>query len=155
MANVQLSERERTAVYIDLDSKRILGFAPENATMVIPPGIRYEVKVLYFAKEIERYVAKFREQQDRDLEEKRYRQVMREAPIRKAIADAIRDRNRHVNQWNRDLNNTFIRLNEERYQKMMSARPETFLAAEAWEEKKPSEDVALENPALNLRPENA
>jgi hypothetical protein len=157
MHNAQLGSKERTCVYVELDTKRILGFAPEFVQAVIPAGIRYTEYTLVSAREIERWVGRYREQQQRDAEEASYRQLMREKGFRDALKSSIRARNSQVNLFNRELNNVLIRLMDERYEAMLKAKakPEVFGAAEAWEAGKDGEDVALENPLLRLRPENA
>jgi hypothetical protein len=156
-ANVQLPSKERTCVFYELDTRRIFGFAPEFAQFQLPPGVKWRSEVLFTSREIERWAKKYRDQVVRDEEAKAYNQVMREAPIRAAIRNAILERNKHVNNLNRDLNNAFLRLNEERYQGMIAARAkrETFIAAEAWEEGKDSAEIAMEHPFLNVKAENA
>lgn len=152
--NVQLSAKEAVKVYVELDSKRILGFAPENSRPLFPPWTRFTEYTLLHAHEIERWVSRYREQQQRDAEEATIRQLERESIFRNSLRSAIRARNNEVNQFNRDLNNVLIRLMDERYDAMMKAKakPEVFGAAEAYEEGKDSMEVALENPLLNLKP---
>lgn len=155
MANVQLSSKEAVKVYVEVGTKRILGFSPENARPLFPAWTRFTEYTLLYAHEIERWVKRYREQQQRDAEEATIRQLERESHFRRALRAAIRDRNNHVNSFNRDLNNVLIRLMDERYDAMMKAKakPDVFGAAEAYEAGKDPAEVALENPLLNLKPE--
>lgn len=153
LMNTQLGERERSVIFKDLDSKRILGFGPEMLKPVFPAGVRYTETVITSALEFEKWVKQYREQQERDAEEKTYRQLAREKPIRDSIKAALTARNSSISPANRDLNRVLIRLMDERYDAMMSAKakPEVYGMAEAYDESHGSEDIALENPLLNLR----
>jgi hypothetical protein len=155
MANVQLSSRESVRVFIETGTKRILGFAPENARMLGAPGFRYTSEVLNHARDIERYVAKYREQQDRDAHEKVLLKVQRESRFRKALRSAIEARNQHVNPLNRDLNNTFLRLMDEKYDRMIQTmlHPVVHGAAEAYEQSATAHEVALDSPYFSHGPE--
>lgn len=153
LMNTQLGERERTVVFRDLDSERILGFGPELLKPVFPAGVRYTETVLTSALEIEKWVKRYREQQERDAEEKTYRQLAREKPIRDSIKAALNARSSSISAANQALNRMLIRLMDERYDAMMraKAKPEVYGMAEAYDESHASEDIALENPLLNLR----
>lgn len=122
MGNVQLSSKEAIKVWIEIATDRILGFTPENAKFLGAAGIRAKSYTLLHAAEIERYVKKYRVQQEEDAYKATILQIQRESRFRKALASSIRDRNQHVNQFNRDLNNTLMRLNDERYDQMMKAK---------------------------------
>jgi hypothetical protein len=140
-----------TVVFIDLNTKRILGFAPEGATPYFPPGTRYETKTPFDSMELEKFVKRFHEEGKRDVEEKTMRQVMREAPIRKAIRDALIARSQHLDPLNRDLNYAILGIMDQRYRATMDAKTkyETFLLAQAYDESKAGEDVALEHPMFH------
>ena len=156
MRNVQLGSKEATKVFVELDTKRILGFGPEFAHPVFPLGTKWTEYTLLSAREIERWIRKYREQQQRDAEEATYTRLCREKRFRDALKSAIRARNPHVSQFNRDLNNVLIRLMDERYDKMMAAmeKPDVFGVAEAFEEQKSGEDLAMEHPYFNLKKVN-
>lgn len=137
-----------TTVFIDLDTKRVLGFAPEGAVPAFPIGTRYETKQPYDSMELEKWVKRFREEGQRDLKEKTMRQVMREAPARKAIRDSLIARSQHLDPMNRDLNYAILGIMDQRYRAANDAKlkAETFLAAEAYDESTHGEDLALEHP---------
>jgi hypothetical protein len=140
-----------TVAFIDLDSKRILGFSPEGCTPNFPPGTRYETKIPFDTLELEKLVKRFHEEGLRDVEEKTMRQVMLEAPIRKAIRDALIARSQHLDPLNKALNYAILGVMDERYRAAMDAKTkyETFLVAQAYEESKAGEDVALEHPMFH------
>lgn len=155
MHSVQLSSKEAVKVYLELDTKRILGFTPEFAKPFFPSTVRYTEYTLLSAKEIERWVGRYREQQERDAYEATVRQIQRESVFRKSLTSAIRARNQHVNPFNRDLNNTLIRLMDEKYDRMMQAklRPQVYTPAMAYEEGKTAHEVALDSPYFKHGPE--
>ena len=156
MANVQLSARESVKVYIETGTKRILGFSPAGCSLLqATPGIRYTSETLSHARDIERWVARYREQQDRDAHEKVLLKVQREARFRKALRSAIEARNQHVSPLNRDLNNTFLRLMDEKYDRMIQTmlHPVTHGVAEAYEAGTTTHEVALDSPYFSHPPE--
>ena len=140
-----------TIVYIDLDTKRILGFSPEGSTPFFPTWTRYETKVPFDSLELEKFVKRFHEEGIRDVEEKTMRQVMREAPARKAIRDALIARSAHLDPMNKDLNYAILGIMDQRYRAAMDAKTkyDSFLPGQAYEEGKASEDVALEHPVFH------
>ena len=150
--NVQLTAQERTVVYSDLDTKRILGFSAEGFAPVVPPGTRYEATVLLHASDIERYAKKFREQSLRDREETSLRRLEAEGPIRKAIKDAVRERNNQLDPRNRHLNNALLKMMDTYYDQAVAQRTqvEVCIAAEKYEASKTAGDIALENNKIQL-----
>lgn len=140
-----------TVAFIDLDTKRILGFAPEGCSPHFPPGTRYETKIPFDALELEKLVKRFHEEGLRDVEEKTMRQVMREAPQRKAIRDALIARSAHLDPFNRDLNYAILGVMDQRYRAALDAKTkyDTFLVAQAYEDGKAGEDVAMEHPMFH------
>ena len=155
MANVQLSSREAIKVWIEQDTDRILGFTPENAKFLGAAGIRAKSYTLLHAAEIERYVKKYRVQQEEDAYKATILQIQRESRFRKSLASSIRARNQHVNQFNRDLNNTLIRLMDDRYDQIMKAklRPVVHGFNEAYEAGTTPTDFALDSPYFKHGPE--
>jgi hypothetical protein len=148
MQNIQLTAREAVKVFLEIGTERILGFAPEQCRPLFT-GFRYTEKILLHARDIERYMALYRDQQHRDAEEATYRQVKRESTFRKSLRAAVVERNQHVDQFNRDLNNLYLKLNDERYDRMMAAKakPEIHGMAEASETPR-SRDNAVQDFAL-------
>lgn len=151
MSNVQLPSKEAVRVFIEIETDRILGFAPENANLLGAAGIRWKSYTLLHAAEIERWVKKYRIQQEQDAYEATILTMKREERFRKAIRSAIQQRNQHVNQFNRDLNNTLLRLMDERYDRIMKAclAPVVHGMAEAYDAGKSPADVAMESPAYS------
>lgn len=148
-----IGPKVKTVVFVDLDSQRILGFGPEGLNPIVPAGIRYETKIPFDTIELEKWVNRYRQEQKSDLEEKTYRQFMREAPVRKAMREQLLARNNHVSPANRALNNALADLMDSRYQKTMEhkMKAETFLVAEAHDESKYGEDIACDSPAFRGR----
>lgn len=123
MSNVQLTSKEAITVYVEIGSNRILALCPQHAKPLLSQcNIRYVSQDLIHAKDIERWVAKYRQQQEQDAEIATYRQIKRESQFRKSIQDAIVERNKHVNKFNQDLNNVLMRLNNEKYESIMKAK---------------------------------
>lgn len=150
MGNVQLTGSERTCVWIDSDSKRIIGFGPEGAKPKAPPGSRITSYTCLHAHELDRWMNKYREQCDRDSDESTVRKMEQERPMRNAIREAVLERNKHVDPMNRDLNLRSLELMDTMYERILARRrqAETFLAAEAYEAGTKSTDVALDSPFL-------
>lgn len=152
MVSSNIGPKTRTQVYVDLDTKRVLGFAPEGVRPLFPPGTRFEAKTPFDAMELDKWVDKYADEQKRDIEANNFRQMQREAPTRKAIADALRARSAHLDPLNRDLNDAFLGLMEHRYQKTMEAKTkvDTFLVAQAYDESVSGEDLAMKNTNISL-----
>lgn len=140
--------KNHTVVFVEQDTKRILGFAPEGLTPMFPAGTRYDTKTPFDVIEMENWLKKYRAQQKFDAETKAYRQIMREKPMRDSIRSAILARNNQVNPLNRDLNNALITFMDAEYDRIMAqlANPDVFGVAEAYEETKSGEDLAIEAP---------
>ena len=159
MQNVQLSGKESVKVFVEIGSGRILGFAPEFSGPLFPGySIKYREHVLLHAKDIEMWVARYRVQQERDAEVATYRQIQHESKFRASLRSAIRQRNQHVSPINRALNETFIRLMDQRYDQMMQAKmkPQFSTLAEQSELKGDQmiEKFALDSPAFR-KPEDS
>jgi len=151
--NVQLSSREATVVYTDLETKRILGFGPEGFPPVVPPGTKYGTELLLHASDIERKAQQFREQSLRDRQETALRRLEAERPMRESIKAAVRDRNASLPARQRDINNALLKTMDFYYDTAVESRQrqEVCIAAEKYEATKTSGDVALENPKIELR----
>ena len=145
-----LGQNERAQVYYDADSGRVLGFGPDGARPMFPLGTRYRTETLFHASAIERAAQRYRSQSLRDAEEDTLRILEREAPIRKAIRDAVIERNNHVDERNKALNNAMLKVMDFYYEKARSRRlqVEVAIAAERYEAGKSSIDVALESSYL-------
>lgn len=119
--NVQLTAKEAVKVYVEIGSNRILGFSPEHARPLFS-GFRYREQILLHAREIEQWVARYQRQQQDDAEKATFRQIKRESAFRAELRNKIRERSKHVNEFNRQLNETLIKLMDLRYDKMMEAK---------------------------------
>ncbi len=155
MANVQLTGSERTVVYKDLATQRILCFGLENAEPVVPPGTRYVSYVLLHASEIERWSKRYQEQCARDREQAFVRTLEREKPFRQAVRDAVVARNQHLDPWNRAINLRMLEAQDTLYQRILESRrrAEVCIVAEKYEATSDSVKVALDSP--HIRPNNA
>lgn len=122
MPNVQLTAREAVNVFIEVDTKRILGIAPASCRLLGAAGIRYTVETVNHARTIEKWIAKLGEQTRRDAEVATLAQIQRESKFRKMIRDKLLERNKHVNQYNQDLSNVFLRLMDQRYDRIMKSK---------------------------------
>jgi hypothetical protein len=147
-----IGPKVKTVVYIDPDSKRVLGFGPEGMRPLMPAGTRYETKVPSGALELDRYVDRYAREMKNDAEQKMERRFLREAPARKAIRDALLARSSSIDPLNRDLNLAMVKMMDMRYDRMMQQHinPETFLAAQAYDESTSGEDLAMMNPNVSL-----
>jgi hypothetical protein len=110
--NIQLGDQEKSQVYFDADSGRILGFGPLGARPSIPAGWRYRTHVCLHAWEIERYAKQYREQMLRDEEQATLRSLEKEAPFRNAIRESILQRNRELESSGDPSDRRNIRINE-------------------------------------------
>lgn len=150
MSNVQLGSSERTVVYTDLDSRRILCFGIEGAPPVVPLGTRYRSETLLHASDIERYSKKYQEQCARDRDEAAVRTLEREAPFRKAVRDAVIDRNSSLDPWNREINIRMMDAQDTMYQRVIEARrrAEVCIVAEKYTADSDSVKMALDSPHI-------
>jgi hypothetical protein len=148
--NVQLAGREVSVVWLDADSKRIIGFAPEGARPVAPSGTRLKCYTLLHASELDRWMKKYREQNNRDREEATVRKLESERPMRDAIRAAVLERNNGLDPWNRDINLSMLRSMDTMYERVLNSRrkQEAVLVAEQYEAGKTSADVAADSPIV-------
>lgn len=148
----QIGPKVKTVVFVDPDSKRVLGFGPEGMRPLMPLGTRYEIKVPFDAIELDKWVDRYANEMRADAALQMERQFLREAPARKAIRDALILRSQTLDPLNRDLNMAMVSMMDMRYQKMMNAkmRPDNFLVAQAYDESTSGEDLAMKNPNVSL-----
>ena len=135
--NVQLSGKERTVVYRDLDSGRILGFGIDGAPPInAPQGIRYETIVVFHAKDLDRFMDQYREQHIRDEEQAVVAKLKREEGFRKANRDAILARNPGLDPLNQAINLRMLEAQDRLYEQTTSRRLRAIprLAAEMYEQ---------------------
>jgi hypothetical protein len=144
--------KSRTVVFVDPDTKRVLGFGPEGMRPLMPIGTRYEIKIPFDAIELDRWVDRYANEMRADAALQMERQFRREAPARKAIRDALILRSQHLDPLNRDLNMAMVAMMDYRYQKVMEQKmkPENFLVAQGYEESTSGEDLAMKNPNVSL-----
>ena len=140
MANtesVQLAGKERTCVYRELGTGRILSFGVEGAPPLhVPPGIRYETVPCLHAWELDRFMDQYRKQHIEDEERAAVEKLERERGFRKANRDAILARNAHLDQFNRDVNLRLLDAQDKIYERILSQRMRAIpqLAAERYEQ---------------------
>ena len=137
MGNVQLCGKERTCVYRDLDSGRLLSFGVDGAPPLhVPPGIRYETIPCLHAKELDRFMDQYRQQHIEDEERAAVGKLERERGFRKAVRDAVIARNAHLDQFNRDVNLRMLDAQDRLYERILSQRIRAVpqLAAERYEQ---------------------
>ena len=153
MANVQLGEKEQMVVYVDQQSKRILGFCSTMVKPMFPRGTKYDSHTCMHASDIEKWANRMRLQDKSDWEDKNDRQLLREAPFRAATRNALLERRRHLDAPNRAMNDAIMKLMDNKYLLQMAQKRqvESYLPAEKYEMGTSGEDVALENPALRIK----
>lgn len=146
MRNVQLTARESVKVFVEVGSKRILGIAPASCKLLGAYGVKYTEETLVHARDIEKWISRLGEQTRRDAEISTARQIQREKKFRQAIRDKLLERNKHVNKYNQDLTNAFIRLMDQKYDRMLQAKmnPVTHGMAQAQEESKSRDNEVLD-----------
>lgn len=135
--SVQLTGRERTVVYRDLDSHRLLSFGIEGAPPLhVPPGIRYETIPCLHAHELDRFMDQYRQQHIDDEEQAAVVRLQREAGFRKANRDAVIARNAHLDPRNQAINLRMLDAQDKMYAETLSRRLRAIprLAAEMYEQ---------------------
>lgn len=135
--NVQLTGKEKTCVFRDIDSGRILAFGISGVPPLnVPSGIRWEAVDCLHASDLDRYMNQYRQQHIDDEEHAAVRKLEREAGFRKANRDAITARNAHLDPWNRDVNLRMLEAQDKIYERILSERIRAVpkLAAEMYEE---------------------
>jgi len=148
----QIGPKRKTVVFVDPESKRVLGFGPEGMRPLMPLGTRYEVKIPFDAIELDKWVDRYASEMRADAALRMERQFLREAPARKAIRDALMLRTQSCDPINRDLNLAMVAMMDMRYNKVIEQqmKPEHFLVAQAYDEKTSGEDLAMKNPNVTL-----
>ena len=154
--NVQLSARESVVVYRDPDTRRILGFGPEDVKPAFPAGTKYTTELCLHARDVERRMMEYRQQCIHDAQSSTLRRLESERPFRQALRDSIESRNRelaHEGAWgqrNIELNNAVLKVMDHFYQRACNARmhAEVCLVAEKHEASLKTPDIALESPAI-------
>ena len=135
--SVQLTGKERTCVYKDLDTGRILSFGISGCPpLTVPHGIRYESIDCLHASDLDRFMDQYRQQHIEDEERAAVKKLEREAGFRRANRDAIMARNAHLDQFNRDVNLRLLDAQDKIYERILSQRIKAIprLAAEMYEE---------------------
>lgn len=135
--NVQLTGKERTVVYRDLDSGRILSFGIAGAPPLnVPQGIRWEAVECLHASDLDRYMDQYRQQHIEDEERAAVRKLERERDFRKSVRDAIVARNRHLDLWNQQINLRMLDAQDKLYDRILTQRMRAVpkLVAEMYEE---------------------
>jgi len=135
--NVQLTGKEKTVVYRELGTSRILSFGIDGAPPLhIPPGIRYEAVPCLHARDLDRFMDQYRQQHIDDEERAAVDKLQREAGFRKSVRDAIIARNAHIDARNAAINLRILDLQDKMYAETLSRRLKAIprLAAEMYEQ---------------------
>ncbi len=136
MGNVQLCKTERTVVYRELGSNRILSFGIAGAPPLnVPDGIRYEAIECLHASDLDRFMDQYRQQHIEDEERAAVSKLERERGFRKSVRDAVIARNAHLDPFNRDVNLRMLDAQDKLYERILSQRIRAVpkLAAEMYE----------------------
>ena len=137
MGNVQLCKTERTVVYRELGSNRILSFGIAGAPPLnVPDGIRYEAIECLHASDLDRFMDQYRQQHIEDEERAAVSKLERERGFRKSVRDAVIARNAHLDPFNRDVNLRMLDAQDKLYERILSQRIRAVpkLAAEMYEQ---------------------
>ena len=135
--SVQLTGKERTCVFRDLDSGRILSFGISGCPPLnVPQGIRYETIVCFHASELDRYMNQYRQQHKDDEEQAAVRKLEREKAFRKSVRDGILARNSQLDRWNAAVNIRVLDTWDREYDRILKQKMEAIprLVAEMYEE---------------------
>lgn len=135
--NVQLSGKERTVVYRELGTQRILSFGIEGAPPLnVDPGIRYETITCLHASDLDRYMDQYRQQHIEDEERAAVGKLERERGFRKSVRDAVVARNAHLDAFNCDVNLRILDAQDKLYERILRQRLRATpkLAAEMYEQ---------------------
>jgi hypothetical protein len=108
----------------------------------------WQRKVLFHAKDIEKWSEAYRRQNEEDKQSKDFRKTEQEAPARRAIRSAMIDRRNHVDGHNRAYLDVNILLMDQREERARKVKEIGFLMSEAYEGTPRAEDIALQSPAF-------
>ena len=136
MGNVQLCGKERTVVYREIGTSRILGFGIEGAPPInCPEGLRYETITVFHAGELDRFMDQYRAQHIRDEEQAALVKLNRERSFRQSNRSAIIARNAHLDPFNQAVNLRMLDAQDKMYEETLSRRLRAVprLAAEMYE----------------------
>lgn len=135
--NVTLTGKERTVVYRELGSSRILSFGIEGAPPLhVTAGIRYETISCLHAWELDRFMDQYRQQHIEDEERAAVDKLQRESGFRKSVRDAVMARNAHLDAFNRDVNLRMLDAQDKIYDRILNQRLRAIprLAAEMYDQ---------------------
>jgi hypothetical protein len=137
MGNVQLCGTERTVVYREIGTSRILSFGIEGAPPLnVPEGIRYETIICLHACDLDRFMDQYRQQHIDDEERAAVKKLEKERDFRKSVRDSVIARNAHLDPFNRDVNIRMLDAQDKLYERILSQRIRAVpkLAAEMYEQ---------------------
>ena len=140
MANtnsVQLTGKEKTCVYRELGTGRILSFGISGAPpLFVPPGIRYETIDCLHASDLDRFMDQYRRQHIEDEERAAVRKLEREKAFRMSVRRSVEARNEGLDEWNKAVNLRMLDAQDKIYERILSQRMRAVpkLAAEMYEE---------------------
>lgn len=145
LPNVQITGAELTCVWIDNASGEIAGFAPSGFQH--PCTLGTHPIPLYHAWEADKYYERFRLQEAEKFERKQYEKFMREAPVRKALRDKLKERRRHVGPLQRADIDRGLKMLDALEAKLVMKQQGAALV-EMYDASKRKEDIALDSPAF-------
>jgi hypothetical protein len=149
MSNVQLSEKERSVVYLSVSTGRILGFGPAGMPAFFVEDCKTET--LYHAYEMDRWADKYRKQIEEEKQQADFEKAEREAPVRNAIRAALRARRAAVGPIDRRMIDVNLMLMDQREERARKRKTESFLLSESYDSSKTDHDIALDAPALKAK----
>lgn len=142
---VQLTGEEITCVWLSMDTRKILGFAPQNCRL---PGMERSLCIpLMHAHEVDRWANEFRAQQAAEFEEKQYKKFMKDSAVRKAIREKLRARMQVVQPKQRADIERGLKMLDALEARIDSRHQQGALLVEMYDSSKRKEDIALESPA--------
>ena len=132
-----MTGKERTCVYREIGTNRILSFGIAGAPPInVPEGVRYETVECLHASDLDRFMDQYRQQHIEDEERGVVRKLERERDFRKSVRDSIIARNRHLDAFNRDVNLRMLDAQDKMYERILTNRLRAVpkLAAEMYDE---------------------
>jgi hypothetical protein len=148
-ANAQLSEKDRTCVFISTETGRILGFGHESMQMLYTEGWRREI--LFHAWDIERMAEKFRKQEQEDREADDFKRTEREAPVRNALKAALRARRAAVGPADRRYIDANLKLMDAREERAKKRKVDSYLISEMYDSSKTDHEIGLDSNAFKTK----
>lgn len=148
--NVQITGSELTCAWIDNVTGEIAGFAPVGFQH--PCTLGSHPIPLYHAWEADKFYEQFRLQEAEKFERKQYEKFMREAPVRKALRDKLKARRSSVGPLQRADIDRGLKMLDALEAKLVMKQQGAALV-EMYDASKRKEDIALDSPAYQSKPQ--